>query len=97
MPAKYDGACGLVVPTFWAQGFDLTVAESLARRRPVVCSHTGSYGRFSEQSKYVRAVPVGDWGELARVLSEPVPSVSCSAADIHKPGVHAMLWLEKCA
>jgi len=45
MPAMIDQCIALVVPTAYCQGYDLTVAEALARRRPVIMSATGSYLR----------------------------------------------------
>src|SRR5690606_34600354 len=50
MHAVYDEASVFVLPTFYAQGYDLTVAEALARGCPVVVSATGSYLREFEDS-----------------------------------------------
>lgn len=100
MPAAYDRCDGLVLPTCWGQGFDLTCAESLARLRPVICSAVGSYLRESESGGMCGncvTVPVGDIDALAAAMRGPLPWVTLAAAWQHKPEIHAQNWLEAVA
>jgi len=92
LPAVYDSARATVIPTFWAQGYDLTVAESLARCRPVIASYTGSYARG--ESPHIHTFPPGDWTALRSLLSTALPPVAPGAADRHKPRAHVDAWLE---
>jgi len=43
MPAAYDAAWCVLIPTYYGQGYDLVVAEACARRRLSLCSAVGSY------------------------------------------------------
>lgn len=95
MPMLYDQAVALIVPTAYAQGYDLTIAESLARRRPVMVARTGSY--YRESSEVIQSFPLGDVDAMARMLKawvKSAPKVSATAADRHRPGKHAQSWLE---
>ncbi len=94
LPAVYDGAVALVLPTVWAQGYDLTVAEALARRRVVIASHTGSYAR--RESDHIHTFPPGDWVELRKLLARvgDLQKVPPGAASHHRPDEHVTSWLE---
>lgn len=96
MPSVYDSVSGLVVPTAYAQGYDLTVAEALARGRPVICSATGSYLREAESNPGLVTVPLGDEEELSNSMRSCLPIVPLGAADKHKPLYHAERFLEAC-
>lgn len=104
MPCIIDECQGLLLPTFYAQGYDLTVAEALARRRPVVVSATGSYLREWGTSGWpyhdgfespVITFPAGDAEALAAILRKPMPVVEEEFTDdSHRPKFHAKRWLE---
>lgn len=94
LPAMYDAHRALVLPTFWSQGYDLTVAEALARRRPIIVTATGSYWQEREASPYMVHVPRGDHAAIARYMAGDLPSVPPGAADLHRPQDHAAVWLE---
>jgi len=108
LPAIYAACKAVVVPTFWSQGYDLTVAEALASRRPVIATATGSYyreGRYynsgysqgyqgGHPNPWVKLVPRGDVMALARAMKDPMPLVrQLDAAGHHRPKVHAERWL----
>lgn len=108
MPRVYDECDALIVPTAYAQGYDLTVAEALARRRPVIMSATGSYLKEFRDAKLWpgQLVPVGDVDELALAMTRP--QVSVAEADRngdfswkfvrrHEPKEHVRNWLEAVA
>lgn len=92
MPAQYDGAKALLLPSAWNQGFDLSVAEARARGVPAILSPTGSY--LDEAQPWDRHCELGDVDGLAALLKgyEP-PAVPPGAADAHRPGAHAAAWL----
>lgn len=89
MPAVYDAARALALPTYWSQGYDLTVAEALARRRPVIASHTGSYAR--EEIPGLVTFSRGDEDAMAALLRDP-PDVPEGVVDDHRPEKHAEVW-----
>jgi glycosyltransferase involved in cell wall biosynthesis len=95
MPKVYDSCCGLIVPTFYAQCFDLTIYEALARRRPVICSDTASYGKEAEKYSGVYTFKTGNLQSLVEVMRgfNP-PPVPLGVVDKHRPENHAKLWLE---
>lgn len=92
MPAVFDGCKALILPTLRADGFDLTVAEALARRRPVLASGTGSY--LMERCDGYHIVPVWHVDALAARMRQDLPEVSPYAADRHRPKNHVFDWLE---
>lgn len=94
LPTHYMLAKAIIVPTFWSQGYDLTIAEALASRRPVIATATGSYYREGRKSPYVRLVPRGDVNALAEAMQDPLPVVRHDAADRHRMCNHAKRWLE---
>lgn len=92
MPAAYDNAAALVLPTAFCQGFDLSVAEARARRVPAIMTATGSY--LHEAQPWDVLVELGDVDGLARALKErPYGKVPACAAEEHRPAVHAFRWL----
>jgi len=95
MPAVIDECRGLVLPTFYAQGYDLTVAEALARGRPVIASATGSYLREGERSADtgITPFPTGDVGRLAESLAGPLPTITPAMSERFRPARHVDSWL----
>lgn len=94
MPDVYDECQAVVIPTFYSQGFDLTVTEALARRRPVIASSTGSYIR--EESRlwpYLSTVPLNDVDALAKAMSNIVAPLAESIDTGAHPKNHAVAWL----
>jgi hypothetical protein len=92
MPAQYDGARALLLVSNYAQGADLSLAESRARGVPAILSPTGSY--LDEARPWDRHAELGDVDGLAALLRgyEP-PAVPPGAADAHRPERHAAAWL----
>lgn len=97
MPLELDRAKALVLPTAWQQGFDLAVCEALARRRPVIVSDVGSYGRLADHEPGLVTFPCGDIHELKKCMAGPLPTVGEQAAEQHRPEVHVRNWLEAMA
>ena len=94
MPYVYDECAATVIPTAYAQGFDLTVAESLSRLRPIIASSVGSYLRDAETfAPYIKLVPLGDVDALAAAMRETPPVVTSDAALRFRPDFHAHAWL----
>jgi glycosyltransferase involved in cell wall biosynthesis len=92
MPAVYDSALALVLPTAFAQGFDLTIAEGRARGVPAIMTPTGSY--LDEAEPWDRLVELGDVEGLAEVLKIKWPAAPHEgAADRHRPEAHVKSWL----
>lgn len=96
MPEVIDSCLGLVLPTAYAQGCDLAVAETLARGRPVIASATGSYLREAEgiYKGGIKLVPQVGVDQLAIQLSRFPTWFRGINVDIHKPEVHARHWIE---
>lgn len=94
MPDLYRSASALVLPTFWAQGYDLTVAEALACCRPVIVTGTGSYLREAEVNPYLILVPRNNERALTEAMLGMLPLVPEGAAEQHRPATHARAWLE---
>jgi glycosyltransferase involved in cell wall biosynthesis len=92
MPGVYDEHSALIVPTAYSQGLDLTVAEAVARGRPVIASATGSYLRESEVSSSVSVAPLGDIDSLARAMSL-LTQCNHRESDKHRPEVHVSNWM----
>lgn len=94
MPAIYDGARALVLPTIYAQGYDLTVAEARSRGCPAIASPTGSY--LDEAREWDEHVEIGDADGWERALREHQPRrVARSSAYAHEPSEHARAWLRE--
>ena len=102
MPELYDSATALIVPTLYAQGYDLTVAEALARDRSVILSQTGSYYRECRAAgEWPGAmVPCGDERAIAEAMQGCLarPSEIPGGRELalrHHPRRHAERWLEE--
>lgn len=92
---KFHDRCdALLLPTFQSKGFDLSVAESVGRLRPVLCSDNGINTMEAVDKPWMVLHPVGDAEALAECLRKPLPVVPESAADEHRPEVHVQRWLE---
>jgi len=85
----YDGCKALVLPSFRADGFDLTVAEATARCRPVITYYAGAYS-----TECAGALPLGDMGAVVRAMQRPLPTVAADAANAFRPANHAAAWLK---
>jgi glycosyltransferase involved in cell wall biosynthesis len=102
MPGIYDRCKALVLPTSWAQGLDLCVAESMARNRPVIVSDVGSYSREAEDNPYIITFPCGDvqrLGKIMKTFSETIVNMGSliaakAYAERHRPAFHVQKWLE---
>jgi glycosyltransferase involved in cell wall biosynthesis len=93
MPAVYDGVDALVVPTAYGQGYDLTIAEALARRRPVIVSDVGSAALEAPDTPGLIVTSLGSVAELSAAMRGPLPAVRPGAADKHRPEDHVEAWL----
>ena len=94
MPGVYDASHGVVLPTRYWQGYDLCVAEALARGRQVIASAVGSY--YAESAAGLpglTVVPAGDQDEWVKAMSMP-PREIHGASEQHRPEVHAARWLD---
>lgn len=95
MPAVYDGAKALLLPTAYSQGHDLSVAESRARGVPAIVSNVGSYLTEAEPFDcLVRPLNVEDMVIAIRSWREPDRETIRAAADAHRPAYHAVAWLD---
>lgn len=101
MPELYESVTALVVPTLYAQGYDLTVAEALACDRPVILSQTGSYYReFRAAKEWPGAmVPLGNEDAIGDAMAGYLarPSEVLNGRELalrHHPNRHARRWLE---
>ncbi len=96
MPQVLDECSALVLPTAFAQGYDLTVAEALARRRPVIVSATGSYLRElrADPALPFVIVPIGDVEAICQAMLGDLPMVPDGIADRHRPRQHVAQWLK---
>ncbi len=98
MPSLYDHCDALVLPTFLSQGYDLTVAESLTRGRPVIASAAGSYlDELEDMPGTVLLAPGASIEEWARILKSDLPEVPDGVANRHQPAQHVESWLEAVA
>lgn len=96
MPYAYDKSIAIVLPTAFAQGFDLAVCEARARGIPAVMSATGSY--LAEARSWDKLVETHDEKSLAKALiqmKELAPAVPYDddAVIRHQPTEHASAWL----
>lgn len=102
MPTVYDKAYGLVIPTTYAKGFDLTFAEALSRQRPVICSTSSPYFLESQrydhcEHKHVYRVNMGDSKGLGMVMQQVVNDFQPQEMvrpQKHRPEVHVEAWLQ---
>lgn len=92
MPELYDKSKGAILPTAYAQGYDLVVGEANARGRCVIASATGSYLREAEYNKGIVLVPLNDVKALAAAMNQELPNLSDQ--EKHHPDNHAVRWLE---
>lgn len=90
MPALYDRVKAVVLPTAYAQGYDLTIAEGRARGCPAIMTPTGSY--LDEAEEWDRFVDLGDVDGLATAMREEPPEVTRLPFK-HHPGQHVECWL----
>jgi len=94
MPAAYDASHGLVLPTRYCQGYDLAVAEALARGREVIASAVGSYYAEAEEgTPGLVVVPPNDRAAWVAALSRPSREIH-GASNRHRPQSHVTQWLE---
>jgi len=93
MPAIYDACTAMVLPTVRPSGYDLTVAESLARGKPVITSKVGP--QREDVLPGMVLVPIRDVDAVAEAMrnvgSIQVPN---DAANRFRPERHAEAWLE---
>lgn len=110
MPEIIDSCDLMVLPTAYAQGMDLSVAEAIVRHRPVLASATGSYYRECTGSDGIymncmKVFPVADPDEKLGLLIQEViaalrgakPPIALKADKpewFHHPTRHAKFWLE---
>jgi len=95
MPAVYAGCKALVLPTYRADGYDLTVAEANACGRTAIVGATGPY--LAECGGGIEATPLGDPQALADRLAGEFETQDIYEASRHEPGYHAHEWLEAVA
>lgn len=99
MPALIDKCHGLILPTAYAQGMDLTVGETIARRRPVFATATGSYQREAEQGGIydgaIKLIPLSGEG-LPDLLTGRLdwPDYRWVRDYLHSSAAHAIRWME---
>lgn len=94
MPSVYDTVDALVVPSAYGQGYDLTIAEALARRRPVIVSDVGSAAVEATWTKGLVVTGLGDLESLVAAMTGPLPEVPAETTNQHHPQTHAWSWLE---
>jgi len=97
MPQVYDSVSAVVVPTAYAQCYDLTIPEALSRCRPAIVSATGSYLREAEFDDRIVTVPLGDVGALAEAMVGALPVIQATDRVLTDPSFplnHAANWLE---
>jgi len=105
MPGVYAQATGLLLPTLYSQGADLTVSEALLSGRFALVAATGSYLRECEPGGLwdglAECLPIDEeqaWVDaIRRVASQPPQSVAVvrSRLDVQRPAVHAAKFLEE--
>lgn len=95
---EYDLCRALLLPTSYAQGYDLAVAEAHARGLPCVLSSTGSY--LAEATKYdITVQPWANVYELREAILElmrrepPRREDIQDTAAVHRSDRHVQSWL----
>lgn len=98
MVDEYDACSAVLLPTHYAQGFDLVCAEAAARERPVFASATGSY--FMEDgtdedayNPYLTAVVDRTVNGFAEAISNWDGSGHYAFFQ-YQPKAHVERWLE---
>lgn len=99
MVDAYDNATAVIVPSAYAQGYDLTIAEAHARGRVAIVSSTGSYLQDCYGREGTIVTTLGDVDDIVRAMAwvqsnrvtAPIPSRFVSR---HHPARHAENWLE---
>lgn len=101
MPHELDQARALLLPTYYSQGYDLTVAEAFARGIPVIASDIGSYARIPQITKF----EMGNEDELVVRIKQNEATIKSNhnadlaqdslkyAASVHTPEAHVKNWL----
>lgn len=94
IPGILDESAGLLLPTWWAQGFDLAVAEAAARGRHTVASATGSYYTEAREGAPISLFRRGDVEGMVAAMKLPRSVLFARhwAQDQHHPKAHARLW-----
>lgn len=100
MVSQYDRAAVLLLPTFYAQGYDLCVAEARARGVPAIMGATGSYLDEADP-QWDRLVEPGCKDSIVKALrafhdqSDPLMKRADNwSAYKHHPAMHAEAWLD---
>lgn len=97
MPAEYAKCRGVLLPTRYAQGFDLTLAEAAAVGRSALVTDTGSYAHEVATLGYTLVPPTIKVDEFAKIVAEWVPpepqQLRTLAAQRFHPAVHCDRWL----
>lgn len=90
---EYDRCQALLLPGFQSKGYDLSVAEAIARQRPVIIADNG-VGTMEEIGRnWIRTCPAGDVEYLAALLTVAFDPVPPTAADCHRPEAHISNWM----
>ncbi len=90
----YDLSKALLLPGFQSKGYDLAVAESIARLRPVVMADNGVATMEAIDQPWIVTVPAGNVEALVEVLRRPLPSVPLEAGHKFHPTNHVREWLK---
>ncbi len=103
MPNVYDECAAVLLPTLFAQGYDLTVAEANARGRLVYATATGSYLREYDEGPAIclaRGYSVNGFVETIKA-TEPLGWLEGEwfvgeywGNGRHRPDKHVKNWLE---
>ncbi|MFH1444184.1 MAG: glycosyltransferase family 4 protein [Candidatus Peregrinibacteria bacterium] len=80
MPALYDGADIVVVPSVWEEPFGLTAVEAMARSRPLIVTDRGTLPE------------IADGGRMAQVV---LANAEAIAAALHTFFVDRQMWKER--
>lgn len=98
MPKVYDDATAVVVPSAYAQGYDLTIAEANARGRYAITSSTGSYLQDCSGRGGAIVCQLGNVDDFAQTMTHIAANRNMSPigslVDRHHPTRHAEEWLE---
>lgn len=95
MVEQYDNAIALLLPTAYAQGYDLAVAEARARGVGAIMSATGSYLSEAEDfDRHCKPLNVDSLVAQIKAWVQPSRSLVRAAAQVHRAEWHAQKWLE---